>query len=129
MRVHLDTDFLVHALGRAGPERQRLLQLADSEAVVEISAVAWYELVRGPRTPQQLAVARSFFPEDGGVVPFSEELALRAAEVFRLLGSPRKRAADIAIGVTASVMGATLLSRNPRDFKGIPALELEVVGE
>ncbi len=128
MRVHLDTDFLIHALSRAGAERKRLDKLAGSSAVIQMSAVAWYELARGPRTPEQLAVARSFFDEDSGIVPFSEDIAFRAAEVFRLLGSTRRRAADIAIGVTAASLGALLISRNARDFAGIPELELEVIG-
>lgn len=129
MRIHLDTDFLVHALGRSGSERRRLLELADSEAVVQVSAIAWYEFSRGPRTPEQIAVARSFFAEDDGIVPFSEELALRAADVFRRLGSPRKRAADVAIGVTASAAGALLITRDKRDFAGIADLALEAVAD
>ena len=123
-RVHLDTDFLIYALAAAGRERRRLLELAESEVDLQISAVAWYEFARGPRTPEQLAVARSFFFADG-IVPFSEELAILAAEVFRTLGSPRRRAADIAIGVTAAALDAVLLTRNARDFAGIPRLEVE----
>ena len=126
MRIHLDTDYLVFALSVAGPERKRLTQLAESEADIGMSAVAWYEFSRGPRTPEQLAVARSFFFEDG-IVPFSEDLATISAEVFRSLGSPRRRAADIAIGVAAAAMGATLLTRNVNDFAGIPQLELESI--
>jgi len=61
-------------------------------------------------------------------MPFSEELAAIAAEVFRSLGSPRKRAADIAIGVIAASMDAVLLIRNAKDFAGIPLLQLESVG-
>ena len=95
--------------------------------MVEISAVAWYEFSRGLRTPEQLAVARAFFGE-GGVVPFSEQLAYRAAETFRQIGSPRRRAADIAIGVTAVSRGAGLLSLNGRDFTGMPELVLERIG-
>jgi predicted nucleic acid-binding protein len=129
VRIHLDTDFLIHALGRPGKERRRLLVLADSDAVIQVSAIAWYEFSRGPRTPEQIAVARSFFPEGDGVVPFSEELALRAAEVFRRLGSPRKRAADVAIGVIASAAGALLITRNKRDFAGIPDLSIEAVAD
>jgi len=124
MRVHLDTDFLIYALSVAGLERQRLLSLAESGAEIQMSAVAWYELARGPRTPEQLAVARSFFPEDG-IIPLSEELADLAAHVFRRLRSPRRRAADVAIGVTAAAMGALLLTRNDEDFAGIPDLRLE----
>jgi predicted nucleic acid-binding protein len=124
MRYHLDTDFLVVALSEAGPERNRLIELAESETEIQISAIAWYEFSRGPRTPEQLAVARSLFFEDG-VVPFSEEIATIAAEVYRNLGSPRRRAADIAIGVTASCLEATLLTCNANDFAGVPRLQLE----
>ncbi len=126
MRVHLDTDVLVFALSKPGAERRRLVELAESDAEIQMSAVAWYEFARGPRTPDQLAVARSFFFEDG-VVPFSEELAALGAEVFRRLGSPRRRAADVAIGVTAAAMDALLLTRNARDFAGVPELELETI--
>ena len=126
MRIQLDTDFLVYALSQAGVERHRLRRAAESEAVLQISAVAWYEFCRGPRLPEQIAVARSLFAVDG-VVPFDETLAAHAAEVFRRLGSPRRRAADIAIGVTAAATAAVLLTRNARDFAGIPDLELEAV--
>jgi predicted nucleic acid-binding protein len=63
MRYHLDTDFLVYALSISGPERRRLRVLGDSDDEVQMSAVAWYEFSRGPRTPEQLAVARSFLGE------------------------------------------------------------------
>ena len=124
MLYHLDTDFLVYALSTAGPERRRLRALADSDAEIQMSAVAWYEFARGPRTPEQLAVARSFLGEEG-VVAFVEGIADEAAEVFRRLGSPRKRAADVAIGVTATAHGGVLLTRNTRDFAGIPDLQVE----
>jgi predicted nucleic acid-binding protein len=123
-RFHLDTDFLIYALAGAGEDRRRLLGLSDSDAEIQISAVAWYEYSRGPRTPEQLAVARTFFSDDGSV-PFSEELASLAAEVFRNLGSPRRRTADIAIGVTAVAMGATLVTRNSGDFDDIPNLRID----
>jgi predicted nucleic acid-binding protein len=127
MRYHLDTDFLVHALSHPGPERRRLRALAESDSEIEMSAVAWYEFSRGPRTPEQLAVARSFLGEEG-VVAFSESTADEAADVFRRLGSPRRRAADVAVGVTAAVHGAVLVTRNARDFAGIPGLETETAG-
>jgi predicted nucleic acid-binding protein len=125
VRYHLDTDFLVYAISQAGPERRLLLELAGSEAEIQMSAVAWYEFSRGPRTPEQLAAARSFFFEDG-IVGFSEELAAAAAEAFRRLGSPRRRAADVAIGATAAALDAVLLTRNARDFAGIDGLRVKV---
>ena len=124
MAVHLDTDFLVYALTTAGPERRRLLRIAESGQVVEISAITWYEFSRGPRTPEQLATAQAFFADDG-IVPFSEQLASLTAEVFRQLGSPRRRTADIAIGVTAASRNATLMTLNTTDFAGIPGLRVD----
>lgn len=57
MRFHLDTDFLVFALSEAGAERNRLLALADSDADIQISAVAWYEFTRA-RPPYAGATGR-----------------------------------------------------------------------
>lgn len=121
---HLDTDFLVFALSVRGPENKRMEALLASDVKMEISAIAWYEFARGPRTPEQLAVARDLF-DARGVIPFSERAAEASAEQFRKLGSPRKRAADIAIGVTARARGAVLLTRNARDFAGIDELRVE----
>jgi predicted nucleic acid-binding protein len=125
-RYHVDTDFLVYALSSGGPERARLAQLAASDAVIEISALAWYEFCRGPRSPEQIAVAHDLFGDEG-IIALTDLLAERAAEEFRRLGSPRRRAADIAIGVTAASYGATLLTRNHGDFDGISELDVEVV--
>jgi len=124
MRYHLDTDFLIYALSNAGPERKQLLALAESDAEIQISSIAWYEFVRGPRTPDQISIARSFFFEDG-IIPFSEALASLSGEIFRQLGSPRRKSADIPIGVTAAAMDAVLLTRNSNDFAGIPDLKVE----
>ena len=107
---HVDTDFLIFAIAVRGPERRRLAKLLASESPVEASAIVWFEFARGPRTPEQLAVAREMLAEDG-IIPFSEQLAEAAADQFRRLGSPRKRAADIAIGVVARSRGAVLLTR------------------
>jgi predicted nucleic acid-binding protein len=121
--VHLDTDFLIYAAARNGSERERLFELVDSDAVIHMSAWAWYEFRRGPRTPEQLALAAALIDEDG-ILPLTQEVAEQSAEVFRSLGSPRRRVAVVAIGVTAVSAGATLLTRNARDFNGIPDLEI-----
>jgi predicted nucleic acid-binding protein len=103
-----------------------MMKLLESESPIEASSLVWYELARGPRTPEQLMVARDIFGPDG-ILPFSEELAEAAADQFRRLGSPRKRAADIAIGVVARSRGAVLLTRNTRDFAGLDGLMLDQV--
>jgi len=120
-RYHLDTDFLVKALLSPGAERDLLRQIADSAAEIEISALAWYEFCRGPRLPEQEAVARGFL-EDEGIIAFNETLASASADLFRRLGSPRRRALDVAIAATAIARGARLLTGNTRDYSGIEGL-------
>jgi len=124
VRVQLDVDFLAYALSTGGPERRRLTELAESDAEIQISAVAWYEFSRGPRTPQQITVVRSFFFEDGScrsprswLPPRPKSSATSVHPVGALPTSP--------IGVTAASMGALLLSRNAGDFAGIPHLQVE----
>ena len=121
--VHLDTDFLVKAVSTAGNERARLLVLAGQETSIAMSVIAWYEFARGPRTPEQLALASMFIEEDD-VVAFDAVLAQIAAETFRRLGSPRRRANDIAIGTTAAAERAILWTLNAQDFVGVPELQV-----
>lgn len=123
IRYHLDTDFMLKAIGIKGPEQTLLRRLSNSDAAIEISAIAWYEFCRGPRVPEQEALARSYLESDG-IIPFDEAVAARAADLFRQLGSPRKRAADVAIAATALSRGARLLSANTRDYSGIEGLKL-----
>lgn len=123
-RYHLDTDFLVLATAnRRGPEHHRLLELLQSRAFVEISAIAWYEFLRGPRSPEVLAVARAVFGDEG-ILAFDEVTAQRAADLYRGAAATRRRAADLAIAAHAIGRRATLLTHNPRDYAGIEGLTL-----
>src|SRR5262245_30792175 len=114
---------MLKAIGVKGPEQTLLRRLSNSDAAIEISAIAWYEFCRGPRVPEQEALARSYLESDG-IISFDEAVAARAADLFRRLGSPRKRAADVAIAATALSRGARLLSANTRDYSGIEGLKL-----
>lgn len=122
-RFHLDTDFLVTALAARGEARAILTRVAESSAELEMSAIAWYEFCRGPRRPEEQAVARDLL-EPNGIITFDEGLAAEAADLFRRMGSPRKRAVDIAIAISAMSRGARLLTGNTRDYSGIEGLLL-----
>lgn len=123
-RFHLDTDFLIRALARAGPERERLSGLLDSDAEVEMSALAWYEFERGPRSPEQLAVGRRVIRPEG-ILAFDEARAGRAAELFRKLSGSKRHGVDIAIAAVALERAATLLTCNARDYADIEGLILD----
>ena len=121
--VHLDTDFLVKAAATAGEERQQLIRILEQEVPVGMSAIAWYEFSRGPRTPEQLAVA-AFLIEEEDIVAFDAAAAIQAADTFRRAGFPRRRANDIAIGTLAARAGAELWTLNPIDFVDVPDLNV-----
>lgn len=120
--VHLDASYLIRCLTER-EEWLKLEALGQSDRPIQMSAIAWYEFCRGPRTPQQVAAARSFLLEDG-VLAFTEDLAEAAANVFRRQGS-RARVADIAIGTTAVAYSARLLTHNREDFNVVPGLDFE----
>jgi len=122
-RYHLDTDFLIKALLARGSEQELLRAISDSTAEIEMSALAWYEFCRGPRSPEQEAVARSYL-ETEGIIAFGEDLASKSADTFRRLGSPRRRAFDVAIATVAMARSAHLLTGNTRDYSGIEGLLL-----
>lgn len=120
-RYHFDNDFLVRAFTLPGPERSTLVKLTRDGAHFEMSAIAWYEFMRGPRSPEQVARARDQLGVNG-IIPFTDELAERAGDVFRRVGSPRRRASDLAIGVTAASRNARLLTSNASDYSDIEGL-------
>jgi predicted nucleic acid-binding protein len=124
IRYHLDdSDFLLKAIGGKGTEQTLLRRLSNSDAAIEMSAIAWYEFCRGLRAPEQEALARSYLETDG-IIQFDEAVASSAADLFRRLGSPRKRAADVAIAATAMSRNARLLSGDTGDYSGIVGLKL-----
>ena len=124
-RYHLDTDFLVRAVtSPRHVEAERLDVLEEGGATFEMSAVAWYEFARGPRTPEQLAAAQAFLGR-GAILGFTELAADRAADIFRRRKAKKRRAGDVAIAAVALLRGATLLTGNPGDFEDIDGLDVD----
>lgn len=54
MRVHLDTDFLIRAVRTAGDQRHALL--AETDAEIGMSAIAWYALGMPRRRANDIAI-------------------------------------------------------------------------
>ena len=120
VRYRLDTDFLVYALSVAGPERKQLRDLADSDAEIQMSAVAWYEFSGGLARPSSSPwLAPSSARTACSPSPRPRQRRRQTSSGGSALpASGRGR----AIGVTAAIQQAVLLTRNARDFSGIPGL-------
>jgi predicted nucleic acid-binding protein len=123
MTIHLDTSILVDAL--TGPRRSAVaLERAVARGhVITISALALYEWLRGPRTPDELEDQEALLPAVDAR-PFGPAESARAAGLYRALPRARGRDMDIAIAACALEHGARLWTLNPDDFQDMPGLQL-----
>jgi hypothetical protein len=97
----------------------RTLGITPSEAIRR-ALIAYRDQVLGGVSAPEIRRRRAAFDN-------LMELMDGNARGARRLGSPRKRAADVAIGVTAVLRGAPLVTRNAKDFRGIDGLTIESV--
>jgi predicted nucleic acid-binding protein len=123
MMVHVDTSALVDAL--TGPRRSlgALTALVDEGHRLGLSAIVYFEWLRGPRTAAEAAAQQALFPEET-IVPFGAHEARLAAQVYKHLKRPRGRDIDIAIAASALVHGAAIWTLNRADFHDIPDLRV-----
>ena len=127
MELSFDTTFLIDLhrdIGsqKAGPATRFLSQNPD--AVLMLSVIALGEFAAGFEdlgSPWLLEVRRRF-----SILPVNEQVSLVYGEVFRTL--KRKGhligANDLWIGSTAIAAGMPLVTRNGKDFRRMPGLQV-----
>jgi predicted nucleic acid-binding protein len=121
--IMIDSSALVGSLCGARSSEDRLVELmAEGESFL-LSTIALYEWFRGPRSDDELFWRELLFP-DQEAVAFGPVEAAVAAEIYRIVKSPRRRQVDIAIAATAISRDAPLWTLNRRDFEDIPGLRL-----
>ena len=122
MTIHLDTSALVGGISDEGGISS--LQTATGRGdTLTLSSIALYEWRRGPRTPEELALALALFPDES-IVSFGPAEAHLAAQLYRSVARARARGMDIAIAACAIEHRAALWTLNPKDFQDIPGLRL-----
>jgi predicted nucleic acid-binding protein len=121
--VHLDTSVLVDAL--SGPRRSfpALRRTVADGHVIALSALALYEWLRGPRTPDEVEDLEALLPA-AEARAFGARESAAAAALYRALKRPRGRDMNIAIAACAIEHGARLWTLNPADFRDLPGLAL-----
>ncbi|MGE3404872.1 MAG: type II toxin-antitoxin system VapC family toxin [Vicinamibacterales bacterium] len=121
--IHLDTSALIDAV--TGPRRSMpvLRQIIGDGLRIGVSTLVLYEWQRGPRTPEELALARALLPPDA-VTAFGEVEARVAAEYYRKAARARGREIDLAIAACAVTQEAELWTLNPADFADLKGLQL-----
>jgi predicted nucleic acid-binding protein len=121
--IVLDTSVLVDSLTgekRSAPALRRVFERGER---VVVPALVYYEWLRGPRLPQELALAERLFPRESAIVFGPAEAAL-SAKLYGSVRRPRGREMDLAIAACAIAREAELWTLNPADFRDIPGLRL-----
>lgn len=135
MVIHLDTSVVIDIFADAGARTGLAMEQAiDAGELINVSMLALYEWLRGPRRLVELRAQDRLLPAEKAV-PFGIAESHRAARLFRALGSPRRRGMDLAIAACAIEHRAALWTLNREDFADIPGLllytpdELDLIAE
>jgi predicted nucleic acid-binding protein len=121
--VIVDTDVLID-FARGDAQANSILQGLSEESSLAISVVTHMELVVGCRNNRELAELDTFVSAFQ-VFSLSQQVsdsALSLLKQYRL--SHGLLIPDALIGATAITINANLLSKNQRDFRYIPDLNL-----
>jgi tRNA(fMet)-specific endonuclease VapC len=113
--------------------RNVFYHLADDIRVTSVSVeeqlTGWFATLRAARTPQQIETAHVRLSEtvrllgNWDVVPFTAFAAVRYQTLLRQKLNVGGN--DLRIAATAIEFGATVVTRNLRDFRRIPGVQCE----
>ena len=125
--IVLDTTVLVDSLTGEKRSAAALRRVFERSERVVLPALVCYEWLRGPRLPQELALAERLFPRESAIVFGPAEAAL-SAKLYRSVRHPRGREMDLAMAACAIVREAELWTLNRDDFSDVPGLRLYGAG-
>ena len=112
--THLDTSFLIRAMVRGSAEDRTLRKWLGVGRSLSMSAIAWAEFQCGPLNESQIELSGQIVTQR---LPFTEEDAVMAAELFKESGRKRGSLIDCMIAATVVRSGAILATSNRGDFK------------
>lgn len=122
--IHLDTSFLIRAFVRGSPQDLKLREWLRAGEQVVISAIGWAELLCGPIEAECAQLAASIVPQR---VPFTDEDATVAAQLFNSSGRRRGSLMDCMIAANAIRFDAGFATANPRDFRRFDQAGLRII--
>jgi predicted nucleic acid-binding protein len=122
--IHLDTRFFLEALEPDSQAARQLETWLENGEELNLSAIAWFELLAGTFTDAERRQASRLFPRPE---PFLAEDAEKAAELFHLVGSRRALWSSCQLSAVAIRVGALLATENPEDFEPLVLLGLKLM--
>lgn len=128
MKFALDTNTLVYFFKGMGGVAEKLL--STPRTAIGLPAIVIYEIENGIARlsePEKRRAQFEQFVDSVTLLPFDRRAASHAADIrthLESLGQPIGPM-DTLIAGTARAHGATLVSRNTREFSRVPGLEIE----
>jgi len=130
----LDTDILSlyqrnHAVVLERISEHTTDQLSISTVSVEEQIAGWSALARSARTPQRREQASMFLAalvsswNRFALAPFTLQSIVRYDSILKLRLNVKNN--DLCIAAIALELGATVVTRNLRDFRRVPGLPIE----
>jgi len=121
--IQVDSSFLIRGLVRGSAQDAKLREwLAIGERLC-MSTIAWAEFLCGPVTPKDAELAARVVTDR---LPFADEDARVAAELFNHAGRRRGSFADCMIAAVAVRASAPLATVNVDDFERFTPYGLEL---
>ena len=121
--IVVDTSALIAGLCGSRPLGPALRSTIEAGERLALPALVLYEWLCGPRLQEELDLCERLVPERW-VLGFGAAEAAAAADLYRTVRRPRRRAADLAIAASALTRDAPLWTANRADFEDIPGLRL-----
>jgi predicted nucleic acid-binding protein len=124
-RVVIDTSIFIDYL-RAKDKKNTVLYKCPSSKKIYISSVTLYELLMGA-TNEQKRLDVQLLTEDTIVLPFDEEVSIRASEIYHDLRKTNKMIEfrDIFIAATCLIHNLPIKTTNINHFQRIKGLKIE----
>ena len=119
----IDTNILIAYIGGEEVIVNRIKEWREKGVILFVSSITECELLSYPRLSQEEeGTIERLIREHFTTVPFDSVRARKAAAIRRML--PSLKLPDAAIGALALETKTALVTRNIRDFKKIPSLEV-----
>lgn len=125
----LDTDTISYFFRNHPEVVEKLDKYLAEHGFVSISVVTYYEVLNGLYFKDAKGQLKKFeaFVALGDVLPLTDNIAKRCAQIYAELRKQGKTMGhnDILIAGTAIENDMILVTNNTKDFKDIPALEID----
>jgi predicted nucleic acid-binding protein len=125
--IHLDTNFLIGLLIKGSPEAREVEDYLAAGQSVAASAIVWTAFLNGPVT--SLEVSRVEAVLQWRIIPFGQQEAVLAADLFNKTGRRRGSRFDCLIAATAILAQAEVATVNQSDFKVFIQHGLKLYGD